>query len=392
MPTDAKSCDVLIVGAGPAGLSVASHLPKSVMSIVVHQDAEIGKPVRTSGGSWVRDIEALKIPRHLYQVIDQLDFFSDNEEARFTIKTDRMAVLQITDLYRYLATLSDHHNRELLLSTKFLDVEKQTDGTFLTTVRSRDEGTFQIRSAYIVDASGWQSAVIGALGLGQKPERQGVGIEYEFPRADFARNRAILFVGGQALTGYGWVFPTPDDRIRLGIGVINPDTDLTPRNVMDAFLEQGLEKRYGLTIPSDYEVNAGVIPSVAYDPKLVWGNVVRTGDAANFATPTVGEGIRIAIEYGRLLGTELGESLNGNSQALTRYEQRAAREFQRDYKYGLMMNKRIAGYPAERWDKSVKRLQRLSERDVTQMVRSKFSVQLILRTIALSVLGKLCRN
>ena len=75
MQSDPLECDVLIVGGGPAGLSVASYLGDQFSSILVHQDAEIGKPVRTSGGTWVRDMKRLGIPENLYQPIDTLDIF-----------------------------------------------------------------------------------------------------------------------------------------------------------------------------------------------------------------------------------------------------------------------------------------------------------------------------
>ncbi|MCP5073750.1 MAG: NAD(P)/FAD-dependent oxidoreductase [Rhodobacteraceae bacterium] len=381
-------CDVLIVGGGPAGLSVASHLGPGISSIVVHQDAEIGRPVRTSGGSWLREMQALEIPPHLYQIIDQLDFFSDKAEARFTIDADKMVVLDVTGLYQYLASLSDNLNCNLLLGSKFLSTEKQPDGRYHSTVRSRQNGEFSVNSKYIIDASGWHCAVLESLSLGQKPTRTGVGIEYELPRAGYPNNRAILFVGATALTGYGWVFPTNYDTVRLGIGVINPDTDLTPKQVMDAFVDGGHAAKYGLDIPEGFEVNAGIIPSIAYDPKLVFGNVIRVGDSANMATPTVGEGIRIAIVFGRLLGQELTAHIAGNGRALNRYETAANRCLSRDYRFGLMMNKRIAAYTPERWDKSVQRLARLSEAEMTAMVRSRFSANMILRTIWLSLLGK----
>ena len=42
--------EVLIVGGGPAGLSLASTLPEGMSAILVHQDRQVGEPVRTSGG------------------------------------------------------------------------------------------------------------------------------------------------------------------------------------------------------------------------------------------------------------------------------------------------------------------------------------------------------
>jgi len=386
------TCDVLIVGGGPAGLSVASALPRHLSCIVVHQDKEIGLPVRTSGGTWVADMQMLGIPEHLYQVIDQLDFFADTSEARFDIQKDKMAVLDITALYQYLATLSDHPNRQLFTGAKFTDTQTTADGGYLSSIRSRDEGDLDIQSKYIIDASGWHCAVLEALDLEKKPTRLGVGIEYEFPRGDFPKNKVVLFVGSTALTGYGWIFPTPNNTIRLGVGVINPDTELSPRTVMNAFVEGGHDKRYGIEIPEHYEVHAGVIPSTPYEEKLVYGSVIRTGDSANFATPTVGEGIRIAIEFGRMLGIELGAHIAGDASALPRYEKACKKTFKRDYHFGLMMNKRIASYTPERWDRAVKRLSRLNEMDVTRMLRCRFNTMMVLRTIWLSLKGKLCRS
>lgn len=383
-------CDVLIVGGGPAGLSVASHLPREFRTVVVHQDAEIGRPVRTSGGTWVRDMRVLGIPSSLYQVIDQLDFFSDTAEARFAVTGDaRMAVLDVTGLYKHLVALSDAHARDLRLGTSLVGVERMADGGYRARLRARGSGETTLTARWLVDASGWKMAALEPLGLARKPERTGVGIEYEFDRNDFAANRAVLFVGSAALTGYGWVFPAPDNRLRLGVGVIHPDTDLSPRDVMKAFGASGLAARMGVTVPDVFETNAGVIPSEPYDKRLVFGTCVRVGDSANMATPTVGEGIRLAIEEGRALGKALGRQIAGQTGALQQWEHAAKQRFGWDYRFGMMMNRRIAGYPAARWDKSVARLARLDSAQMVALVRSEFSPRMIARTVGLSVLAKL---
>ncbi len=385
-----RDCDVLIVGAGPAGLSVASSLSTGISSIIVHQDAAIGLPVRTSGGSFLSDMHRLSIPEKYYQTIDKIDFYSDNSEAKFDIKTDKMVILDITELYQYLSSLSEDKTRELILAAKFLTTVKQPNGGYISTIRTRDNSEFTIRSKYIIDASGWQCAVLVALGYGVKPNRIGIGTEYEFAQKDYPMNRAILFVGSPVLSGYGWVFPTNYNKIRLGVGVIKPDTDESPRDVMSALLVSGFLDKLGVKVPDDYEVNSGIIPSVAFEKKVVFGNTIRVGDSANCATPIAGEGIRIAIEQGRLLGEALSKNINCKSPSyLHAYEKAYVTKYARDYKIGFWANQRIASYKPADWDKSVCRINSLSEAQMVQFLRSRFNFKSLIRTAFLHLKRKL---
>jgi len=385
-----RECDVLIVGAGPAGLSVASALSDKTSCIIVHQDAEIGKPVRSSGGSFLRDAKTLSVPEKYYQVIDKLDFYSDHAEAKFDIRTDKMVIFDITGLYQYLASLSERKNRELLLATKFLNTVKQSDGSYLSTVRSKISGEETIRSTFIIDASGWHCAVVHALGLLAKPERLGIGIEYEFIQEDYPKNRAVLFVGSPVLAGYGWVFPTHYNRVRLGVGVIKPDRDDNPRVVMNRLLDSGFLDRMGVRVPEEYEVNSGIVPTIAFDRKLIFDNVIRVGDAANCATPIAGEGIRIAIEQGRLLGAALSKTIaQGNPCHLYAFEKAYGSKYARDYKIGFWANQRITNYGPEDWDKSVNRIGKFSESQVTELLRNRFDFRNLFRTALLHLKRKL---
>ena len=140
--SDPLACDVLIVGGGPAGLSVAGSLGPGISAIVLHQDAEIGRPVRTSGGTWVRDMEALGIPQTLYQVIARLDFYSDQSEARFAVRDDKMAVMDVTGVYQHLAGLI-RGDIPVMLGTSFVSAVARDDG-YVATVRSREMGEVEI--------------------------------------------------------------------------------------------------------------------------------------------------------------------------------------------------------------------------------------------------------
>ncbi len=386
-----QHCDVLIAGGGPAGLSVAEYLPEHLSKVVLHQDLEIGMPVRTSGGTWMRDMERLGVPPHLYHQINEIEFRSDNAQSLHRLSDWKMAVLDVTGLYRWIAERAEVNGAEILTGTKFLTAEERNGG-YLCTARARDGSTAQFQAQYVIDATGTQSAVLSSLGLGRKPERIGVGIEYDYAMSGGVSDRAVLIVGSQALTGYGWIFPAPNNTLRIGVGVIQPDTDVSPRDLIGRLTAPEVLESYGLELGERIKVNAGVIPSVAYEDRLVHGNVIRTGDAANFATPTVGEGIRQAIGHGRVLGEALGRTLaTGKRAPLKAYERNARRRFARNYQFGFMTNRRMADYTIADWDNSVRRVSRLSEAEMAALVRSEFSPQMLLRTAAKQVWHKLRR-
>ena len=378
--------DVLIVGGGPAGLSVASRLGSDVSAVLVHQDHEIGVPVRTSGGSWASDMESLAIPPELYHLVSQADLYSDNAQTRLDLSANPVAILDVTALYQWLAEQS---KAKIMVGTKFLGATKL--GVEYISKLRQGKRDITVESTYIVDASGWQSAVLDGLELGSAAPRQGVGIEYEYPIKGEA-NRAALFFGSSVPTGYGWAFPTGAGTLRLGVGVIQPDSDAGLKKLMEAFLASGQLDRMGFPQPEGHHVNSGILPSVPFERQLVYGRVIRVGDAANMATPVLGEGIRHAIEHGRSLGWAIKADFSArDGKALARWQKQIGRKLALKYRVGFWANTRAAGYGPEDWDRSVARMGQVPPAEMQAFLRNDFTTSMMVKRAVAMAWGKLRR-
>lgn len=376
-------CDVLIVGGGPAGLSVAANLPDDVRVVIVHQDREIGLPVRTSGGCWMEDVERLGIPEGMYNQLNTNEAFSDKAHTHIPMGKTVPVILDTPRLYKWLAQQSDHKDRKLLLGTKFLTTQHRPDGQYESTIRGRDLPYEKVVSSYIVDGSGWHFAVLEALGLTSKPQRLAVGTEYEYPLGKNAPDRGVVFFGKKVLAGYGWAFATAQGTLRVGVGVIQPDTETSPRDLLDAVIaDKAYVKRLGLSLEGVPIVHSGILPSIPYDDRLVYGRVIRVGDSANFATPTMGEGIRVCIDLGRYLGEQLGKAIKtGSDRPLRVYERTCRRKLKRDYKWGFIVNSRAARYRPKDWDNAVRRMGTVGPEAIVATLRGEFPRAKIARMV-----------
>ena len=384
--SDETHVEVLIVGGGPAGLATASRLGSGVRSVLVHQDAEIGLPVRTSGGCWLSEVERLGIPEKFWHRLSHAMFYSDSHQISVDLASEPCVIFDVTGLYQWLAESS---KAEIRLNTKCLSVTRDGLG-YRAKMRGPDRAEYEITCDYIVDASGWQSVVWTSLGFGTVPERKGVGHELEYPIGSFEPGRGVLIFGSAIPTGYGWAFPTTKGTVRLGVGVIQPETDASPRDLMQMFLKSDLFKATGLPVPKDAETHAGILPSERFQGPLVMGRAIRLGDCANMATPILGEGIRHAIEQGRKLGWVLKAELEArDGKALRRWDRQAKSRFGWQYRVGFEVNSRAARYGPEDWDRSLQRMERLPDADLIRFLKNDLPASMIARRLGASVWRRL---
>src|SRR5881396_3586723 len=111
--------DVLVVGGGPAGLAAAEAAAGSGSVLVLHRDKQIGRPVRTSGASWKRDVDRLGIPSALYHEIGSGTFAGPTQRADFVFGHDRPVILDVTGTYEHLAGRATATGAEICTNALF---------------------------------------------------------------------------------------------------------------------------------------------------------------------------------------------------------------------------------------------------------------------------------
>ncbi len=367
--------DLLVVGGGPAGLATAHAAARAGASVLLlHRDARIGLPIRTSGGSWLFHLRQLGIPDHLHHPIRSATFASPNVQATTRFVTDDYAVaLDVTKTYEYLAGLATDAGAEVLTGSRFVRTEQLADESFRS-IYSQGTREFTVRARFIVDASGSARAVTAPLGLQPRPTRYGVGAEYEYENLSPDLHHCLLLVGSQYFpAGYGWALPGPDGRIRVGVGVLQPDTKARPQPMLDDFMASELPRKLGLVTGRLIEKHFGVLPSETPNERAVFGRIVCVGDTAMQALPLIGEGIRYCIEAGRVAGAAIASAAREPDAAATHlatYERWWRKRYGYEFWLAWKMNVRIASFNDQQWDMVAKVMQGLSPSSIARGLRS----------------------
>ncbi len=342
--------DVIVAGGGPAGLSAAGAAAREGYNVVVlEQNHEIGSPIRTSGGSFIKELDELGIPAHLYHPISRGRFVTPNNGASFEYPIPKFCVIDVRGVYQFLAERAIAAGAKVRLSTSVTEVLKRD--SFVAGVKTREE---ELPSKMVIDATGHRAVLMKSAGLDPGFERFGVGAEYDLYAPHCDENEAVLIVGERvAPAGYAWVFPWGRHRVRVGVGIIHPDSRENPNAYLDRLVADA--DRYGVNLKGAQPVehHYGLIPSERFIDQFVGDGILGVGDSAGHASSLLGEGIRWAIQAGKMAGESAANSLRRGDvsrKGLEPFQKRWVKQFGTDLKVAHRINQRIARWDDRKWD------------------------------------------
>jgi digeranylgeranylglycerophospholipid reductase len=379
--------DVLIVGGGPAGLAAAEAAAvQGACTLVLERQNEIGYPVHTSGGSWISDMKALCIPEHLYHPIGKVTFVAPHREFSLYYNPAVACVIDVRGVYQHLAGRAIAAGAALRVRHTVEQALMEDERVIGVTCKNHVGEHINLYAALTIDASGFSRHIGVRAGMGKAFHRYGFGAEYDLYAPHYPQDTVYLIMGSAyAPRGYAWAFPRGNGRVRLGVGVIHPDSEDDARVYLDRIMRELPQLQGHLKNASPVEYHTGLFPAERPVERFSRDGLLLAGDAGGHGSTLVGEGIRFAIYSGLMAGSVAAEAIKAQDASaafLERFDRQWRARFGRDMDISYMVNKHIAAYSDEQWDSAFDLLKRLTPSQMAQAMRAEYSASLVMGIIA----------
>jgi digeranylgeranylglycerophospholipid reductase len=371
--------DLVVVGGGPAGSSAAFAAAKNGIKVaLLEKENSIAETVRTSGVTWIQNIKEFGIPDDCFNPIKNFSFCSPNNEVTISDTVARAAVLDVRKTYRWLAKEAEQSGADIFVKMNVDEVLKNEKGDIIGVKGKGPDGAVTFHSKIVIDASGFTSTVCKAMGFATQWKRFGAGAEYEVEVENVDPQTWWLMVGQQySPAGYAWIFPLGNNRVRIGVGVGKPESNVDPTQRLKEIMEKRLGPISKLGKMTPIEFHYGLIPNDGLSRKTVFNNLILVGDSAGQANPLVLEGIRYAIKFGRVAGKVSADAIKSgktDKETLEVYEKNWRKDIESKINSAGKVQDRWIGLTDEEWDTELDIINELKPEEFIDFIKADFGL------------------
>ena len=357
-----QSFDVIVVGLGPAGASVAYDLRRAgltVLGLEKHRHPRY----KVCGGGLSARIERF-LPQDFKSVVEEevtrLQFTYGPKESYFIDSVKPFVYMVMRSRFdQWLLNKAQAEGTEVHEDEPVTHLTSQPDGVEVTTSKGRYFGRV------VVGADGALSVVAQQL-FPDRRLRKVPALESEIlfdlahpsvvPERTGTNGKSKLAVISlnAAKKGYGWIFPK-QNGLSIGVGEFVRG-ESRPKRSFQQFVREDpdlskctVPQPVGHPIPICHGYPNG--KRARWNGGLVHHRALLVGDAGHLVDPLLGEGILYAVRSGQLAAASIASYLGRTETPLEQYESDVIREFGPEFRIASRMNTVIYGLPRSlhRW-------------------------------------------
>jgi geranylgeranyl reductase family protein len=346
-PTEQKTFDVIVAGAGPGGTSVATFLARRGVSTLVldragfPRDKVCGDGLTPQAIYWLDRLGcADEVLAETKACIKDCDLYMDGRRlltGGFAKNTP----------YPDFAILLDRRRFDHILLRNAIDAGAQFEGgrTVRGVEHERDAAhviadadgrRVEYRGRIVIGADGVSSAVSRHIGNTLKDGVMAVSLRTYYEGVEHDGSQIKVYFDHGFFPGYGWLFVDDSGFANVGLGyAYDKSFPLMPnlREMFLAFIERDLGEMLR-NADQCGRISGGA--AAFYRPSAIVGDrVMLVGDAANQADPLNGGGIHKAMEGASLAAEAAFHALSVgdfSERTLGHYEQLWQESFETDWR------------------------------------------------------------
>jgi digeranylgeranylglycerophospholipid reductase len=368
-----KKYDVIIAGAGLAGLCLAKGLAGSGLKVLVLDKKSAAGDIKYHSSGTFMNPAQYGLPLKFAHKIGKVSFCSANEKCEKHVKD--CYVIDRVKLYKWLEKKAE---AEFKYSCNVTAVTFEK-GLLRSIKYAKNGKKHEAEAGIFVDCSGLNAVLAGQAGLTAGKCVIALGYEELVP-LEAGSDSASLFVGKGLGGGYGWIFPKNRRTAIVGAGVIRKELFGRIKQIYrQMWQNRAISSQCA---PNPIDCNYAALRSGNPLKKFVQKNLVILGDSALQANPLIGEGIRFIMDAALMAATAIKAAAASESpEKLKEYENNWHKAHYTKFKAAFFMQNVLKVVTMNDWilDKGVKVLRSCSEADYRRVLSADISIGFFLR-------------
>ena len=334
-PLNNEKFDVVIIGAGTAGLMLARELGKyKCKTLILDRKKDLLNFSFKTLGSFI-NLDDFDLSENIVaQPIKKITIHSKRVKSQ--IKHD-LYILDKEILHKEILESLDDQFVTIKTGvhiTNILEEESEEKYSYVL-----DKKGVKYSAKIFVDASGTNGVISKKVGLLGGNYKLATGVEYNVKYLGDPHEMHLL-IGKTYEGGYGWIFPLKNQRAIIGFGTLDKKLIKGLKDRLNRIIE--LPKIKKLVVKDNDIVEGGSIPITPVLEKFVLSNLVCVGDSVSQVNPIAGEGYKFIFEAAIMASKAIKNSLDNNDLSLLfNFEKDWKNRFSSNYKRSKIAQNRI---------------------------------------------------